>query len=112
MNKVMKKATSIIATTAMAFSIGMPAFAADTPTNEQVMPRSTTYQDAYGGSVEWGYGVVNAWCKYVHMDYDHQAVLQVNNSYHYGAWELAGVTPSYVEHAKGSQNLGSGNIRK
>ena len=114
MKKRFEKIIATVLTAAMAVSVGMPAFAAEEVANDeqQVVVQSSSFPDDKGGSVEFGVGLFNAWCKYTHVNNSHRAVLQTDNTYSYGAWEDAGYTPSYVEHARGnSQNVGSGEIR-
>ena len=54
-----------------------------------ILRAATRFQDK-GGWGEFGYGTFHAWAKYTHPYKTHRVVLRVANSYHYGAYELAG----------------------
>lgn len=77
----------------------------------EISPLSGTIFTIHGGSGEWGYGWTNLWGKYTHMTKDHRVVLKKDNSDIYGAWELAGATPSYRETSKGNNMSATGQVR-
>ncbi|GEM_PF-3355918 len=77
----------------------------------EVTIRSTSIDDDKGGWGEFGSGHFNAWAKYTHPSKTHRVVLKVDNSYHYGAYELAGPQNySYKEAPRGNSVKGYGEV--
>lgn len=121
-SKITKKLFCIACILALSTSA---AFASSVPSNEDVIKCkditraemsvrvASTPISSHGGHGEYGWGMFNAWAKYAHDDNIHQVVLQTDNTYSEGAWELAGGNNySYVESKKGkSTNYAYGNIK-
>lgn len=77
----------------------------------EVTLRSSPIHDNNGGWGEFGSGWSRAWAKYTHPSKTHRVVLIVDNSYHYGAYELAGPQNySYKEAPRGDSVDASGEV--
>ena len=79
--------------------------------HREVTIRSSFINDDKGGWGEFGSGNIHAWAKYTHPSKTHRVVLKVDNSYHYGAYELAGPQNySYKSALKGDSVNGFGEV--
>ena len=77
----------------------------------EVTIRSSSINDDKGGWGEFGSGWSRAWAKYTHPSKTNRVVLIVDNSYHYGAYELAGPQNySYKDALKGDRLDASGEV--
>lgn len=80
--------------------------------SEVTMLRAATMFRDKGGWGEFGSGMLHAWAKYTHPTQTHRVVLVVDNSYHYGAYELAGeLNYSYVEATTGHYISAYGDLQ-